>query len=175
VGIAPAVLYDADAHEFGDVLDGAPQRLRSAGLFHPLAVEWRGGPHRVVSIRLAAKALGARPGGAGASALAGHARASARASRKALGRACACLGGRARHVEELRVTPSQLASRRLLRGQSGAMFIGGLPYDVAHQTWATSDRGDSHQILEIGRADGAARPRGALPEGGAHDDLHERL
>ena len=57
-GIVPVVVYDADADEFNDIIEGTPPHLRKK-LYKPLAIEWRGGEHRRVSIRLVAKAMGA--------------------------------------------------------------------------------------------------------------------
>ncbi len=58
-GIQPVVVYDADGSEFGDIIRATPQRLKDAGLYKPLAIEWHAGAHRCVSVRLILKAFGA--------------------------------------------------------------------------------------------------------------------
>ena len=45
--------------EFHEILGATPVNLQNAGLYGPLAVEWRAGEHRPVSVRLLAKLLGA--------------------------------------------------------------------------------------------------------------------
>ena len=46
--------------DFKHVIEATPHALVSAGLYETLAIEWRGGVHRRVSVQLAAKALGAQ-------------------------------------------------------------------------------------------------------------------
>ena len=46
--------------DFKHVIEATPHTLVSAGLYGTLAIEWRDGVHRRVSVRLAAKALGAQ-------------------------------------------------------------------------------------------------------------------
>ena len=63
-GAQPVVLWSPDASgEFGDIIAATPPALK--GLYGPLAIEWRGGIHGAVSVRLVAKALGARATGDG--------------------------------------------------------------------------------------------------------------
>ena len=93
-GVAPAMLWSPVEGDFGEIIERTPRALVAAGLYGPLAIEWRAGVHRTVSVRLAAIALGAQVGGGGwRSSVAGVAlEAWQAASRK--------LGGRARVVEE---------------------------------------------------------------------------
>ena len=61
-GVRPAMAYDAEVTpEFGDIIHATPRQL--TGLYGALAVEWRRGAHRAVSMRLVARALGATMGG----------------------------------------------------------------------------------------------------------------
>ena len=48
------------ASPFDKIIQSTPQELRAAGLFDPIAIEWRSGMHCAVSLGLVAKALGAR-------------------------------------------------------------------------------------------------------------------
>ena len=60
-GVAPVVLWDSDVtNEFAVIIESTPRSLAMSGLFKPLAIEWRGGVHRSVSVQRAAKALGAQ-------------------------------------------------------------------------------------------------------------------
>ena len=52
---------------FRNVIECTPESLVEAGLYGHLAIEWREGIFRAVSVRLVAKALGARIGGQGGS------------------------------------------------------------------------------------------------------------
>jgi len=45
---------------FDKMIKSTPKELRAAGLYDPIAIEWRSGPHCAVSVRLVAKALGAQ-------------------------------------------------------------------------------------------------------------------
>ena len=56
----PLVLYSPEDGEFGEIMCATPRHLKEAGLYGPLALEWRDGVHRVVSENLLAHALGAR-------------------------------------------------------------------------------------------------------------------
>ena len=60
LGIQPLVVYEPDIHEFREILDATPRSLVLGGLYGPLAIEWRAGPLRAVSVRMVAKELGAR-------------------------------------------------------------------------------------------------------------------
>ena len=48
---------------FGAIIDATPRRLKELGLYGPLAIEWRDGAHRTLSVQLVALALGATTGG----------------------------------------------------------------------------------------------------------------
>jgi len=63
-GVEPVVLWSPETcGDFGDVIECTPRSLVEAGLYGHLAIEWWQGMHRAVSVRLVAKALGARMGG----------------------------------------------------------------------------------------------------------------
>ena len=63
-GIRPVLVYSSDGDaEFQDIISASPQKLVQAGLFKKLAIEYLAEPHRTISIRLIAKALGAQLGG----------------------------------------------------------------------------------------------------------------
>ena len=59
-GVQPTMLYEPEANAFGAIIDATPPRLKELGLYGPLAIEWRGGAFRAVSVGLVARALGAR-------------------------------------------------------------------------------------------------------------------
>ena len=61
-GVRPLMLYDPTAAEFGEVVAAMPSSVVSASLYGPLTIEWRRGTLRAVSVRLVARALGARLG-----------------------------------------------------------------------------------------------------------------
>ena len=62
-GVQPVLLWSPkDCEDFRTIIEATPPALVAAGLYAPLAVEMREGMHRAVSLRLAAKALGARMG-----------------------------------------------------------------------------------------------------------------
>jgi len=66
-GVKLVMLWSPDAaddgcDEFREIIESTPPSLIEAGLFGPLAIEWRSGLHRAVGERLVAKALGARMG-----------------------------------------------------------------------------------------------------------------
>jgi len=85
---------DPEKHgcEFGHFFRTTPQHLIDDGLYGPLAVAFFPGPHRQVSLRLAAKALGARPRKTGTEAAAKSLNQACSASRIGLRR----LSGRSR-------------------------------------------------------------------------------
>ena len=60
--VSPVLMYCSEEVEFEEIIAATPKRLRQGGLFGPLAIEWRGGLHRLVSEKMLAKALGARFG-----------------------------------------------------------------------------------------------------------------
>ena len=62
VGAHPLMLYSPAQNAFREVIDASPSALVQAGLYGPLAVEWHDGMLHGVSMRLAAKALGAEVG-----------------------------------------------------------------------------------------------------------------
>ena len=64
-GVAPVMLWSPAEGDFGEIIERTPRALVAAGLYGPLAIEWRAGVHRAVSVRLAAMALGAQVGGGG--------------------------------------------------------------------------------------------------------------
>jgi hypothetical protein len=59
----PLMIFNPDKEsggcEFREIIDATPAELKAAGLFAPLALEWRSGAHRDVSLRLLARMLGA--------------------------------------------------------------------------------------------------------------------
>jgi len=59
-GVSPVMLWSSQACEFREIIEATPNALIVAGLYGSLAIEWFGGALRVVSLNLAAKALGAR-------------------------------------------------------------------------------------------------------------------
>ena len=61
-GIKPVMVYASEDYAFHDVIEATPRALLSAGIYGPLAIEWRDGPLRPVSMRLVVRALGARMG-----------------------------------------------------------------------------------------------------------------
>ena len=58
-GARPVTVFP-EGVPFDRIMQSTPVALRSAGLFEPLAIEWCSGAHRAVSVRLVARALGAR-------------------------------------------------------------------------------------------------------------------
>lgn len=61
--VQPVLLWSPEQCQFHDIIDATPRSLVIAGFYAPLAIEWRHGMLRAVSVRLVAKALGARLGG----------------------------------------------------------------------------------------------------------------
>ena len=61
-GVRPLLLYSPEEGDFAAIMSATPGALQRAGLFGPLAIEWRDGPLRAVSERLVARALGAKIG-----------------------------------------------------------------------------------------------------------------
>jgi len=59
-GLQPLLVYSPDQCTFGEIVDAMPKGMLSAGLYGPRTIEWRNHDLRSVSIRLIAKALGAR-------------------------------------------------------------------------------------------------------------------
>ena len=55
--IAPIVVYEPELGPFQQVMQETPTKLKLAGLYTPLAVEWRGGAHRAVSVRMLVRSL----------------------------------------------------------------------------------------------------------------------
>ena len=60
MGCPPVTVWSPEADMFGNIIDETPHSLREAKLYDTLAIEWRGGMHRGVSIRQVARALGAQ-------------------------------------------------------------------------------------------------------------------
>ena len=56
-------LYAPEESEFKEVVDATPRVLIRRGLYRRRTIEWRDGLYRTVSLRLAARALGAQMGG----------------------------------------------------------------------------------------------------------------
>ena len=59
-GVKPLMLWSPEKCEFHDIIQATPRALVVAGLYGPLAIEWRSKALRAVSLRLATKALGAQ-------------------------------------------------------------------------------------------------------------------
>ena len=59
-GIQPVVVYAPEDAAFDELMNATPATLRDLGLFGPVAIEWRRGVHRAVSVNQLARALGAR-------------------------------------------------------------------------------------------------------------------
>ena len=72
-GATPVLLWSPDEGEFGEIIERTPEALRAVGLYGPLAIEWRDGVHRRVSVRLVARALGVQIGSGGVRAFVGKA------------------------------------------------------------------------------------------------------
>ena len=111
-GAQPVVLWSPDAPgEFGDIIAATPPALKGLGLYGPLAIEWRGGIHGAVSVRLVAKALGARATGDGMCECAK--RCAAAAKDFVLGRARVFNEGEGRDTMLLRSVGGRRIERRL--------------------------------------------------------------
>jgi len=59
MGLKPLMLWAPEHGPFQEIYEATPRPLVAAGLYGPLAIEWRGGIHRAVSLQLVARALGA--------------------------------------------------------------------------------------------------------------------
>ena len=59
-GVRLIMLYDPESCSFASIIDATPLPLKTLRIYDRLAIEWRGGALRDVSVRLVARALGAR-------------------------------------------------------------------------------------------------------------------
>jgi len=55
--VAPVVVYSPEHNAFQQIIEETPGKLKQAGLYGPLAIEWRSGAHEDVSVRMVARAL----------------------------------------------------------------------------------------------------------------------
>ena len=109
-GVRLVTVYDPEANAFSAIIDATPRRLRERKLFDALAIEWRGGVFRPVSVALVARALGAQvERGWGA-----WAREQARGCAEAVERVCCGLAMRARVGER---------GEQLVEGNGGVRAI----------------------------------------------------